>query len=205
MAYFPMFVDLTGKECLLVGGGNVALHKACVLLDFGAALTVVAPQIAPEFSELPVQCRRRAFAPKDVEGCALVVAATDDKAANHAVAEAARAAHVAVNAVDQPEDCDFLFPSYVRTGDVVGAFSSAGQSPVVTQYLKEQALPLFSERLGAVSAYLGTLRPLVKERIKTQEKRKAFYRNALQELLSRETPAFSREELERYLDESARS
>lgn len=124
MAYFPMFIDIEKKKCLVAGGGTVALRKVRVLLDFGAQITVVAPQIDPQILQLTgnVCVKERTFEPEDLKECVLVVAATDDVTENHRIARMAQKKHIPVNAVDQQEDCSFIFPSYLKHRDLVGAF-----------------------------------------------------------------------------------
>ena len=101
MAYFPMFVELEGRPCLIVGGGAVALRKARRLLPYGPCLTVVAQSFVPELEALEgAALCRRAFRPRDVEGQALVVAATGDGALNREIAALCRARRIPVNAVD---------------------------------------------------------------------------------------------------------
>ena len=148
MAYFPMFIDIEKKKCLVAGGGTVALRKVRVLLDFGAQITVVAPQIDPQILQLTgnVCVKERTFEPEDLKECVLVVAATDDVTENHRIARMAQKKHIPVNAVDQQEDCSFIFPSYLKHRDLVGAFSSAGNSPVLTQYLKESLKEILTRR-----------------------------------------------------------
>ena len=112
MAYFPMFVDIEKKKCLIVGGGTVALRKVQVLLDFGADVVVVAPEVIPKIKEYPVTVYQRNFQKTDLQGCELVVAATDDAGLNHEIAEAAQKQKIPVNAVDQQEDCRYSGDSY---------------------------------------------------------------------------------------------
>ena len=131
MAYFPMFVDIKKKKCLIVGGGTVALRKVQVLLDFGADVVVVAPEVISKIKEYPVTVYQRNFEKEDLQGCELVVAATDDAGLNHEIAEAAQKQKIPVNAVDQQEDCSFIFPSYVLcpgTGTCRGFFQWRKQS-----------------------------------------------------------------------------
>lgn len=92
MAYFPMFIDIEKKKCLVAGGGTVALRKVQVLLDFGAQITVVAPQIDPQILQLTgnVYVKERTFEPEDLKECVLVVAATDDVTENHRIARMAQ-------------------------------------------------------------------------------------------------------------------
>lgn len=128
MAYFPMFIDIEKKKCLVAGGGTVALRKVRVLLDFGAQVMVVAPQIDSQILRLTgnVCVKERTFEPEDLKECVLVVAATDDAAENHRIAQLARENNIPVNAVHQQEDCSFIFPSYLKHQDLVGAFPVRG-------------------------------------------------------------------------------
>lgn len=180
MSYFPMFIQLKGESCLVVGGGAVALRKVEVLQDFGAAVLVTAPAILPEIkSRNGVRWREGCFDPRDLKGQRLVVAATDRKEENHRISLLCRERGIPVNAVDQTEDCDFIFPSYLRSGEVVAAFSSGGQSPVVTQYLKERTSPVMTEVLGELAEQLGSLREQVKQAV-DEKQRKAVYQALLQ-------------------------
>ncbi len=181
MSYFPMFVDLQDKPCLIAGGGRVALRKVETLKDFGAHITVIAPAILPDIKETEgILCREKLFAPDDLDGQELVVAATDDKELNHRISMACRKRKIPVNAVDQIEDCTFIFPAYLKEGEVIAAFSSGGQSPVITQYLKEQIRPVLTRHLGRLAACLGSLRDRMKEITETEAQRKKIYQELLQ-------------------------
>lgn len=202
MAYFPMFIEIEKKHCLIVGGGNVALRKVRVLLEFSADVTVVAPQILPAIDQISsphLHLKRRAFEEADLNGCMLVVAATDDAFKNHAVAELAKAKKIPVNAVDQKEDCSFLFPSYHKEKNVVGAFSSSGNSPVITQYLKSVMQEVLDEELGEINEYMGSIRPLVKQALKTEALRKQAYQKVLKKLLKEKVHTLSDDELKEIL------
>ncbi len=125
MSYFPMFIELNGRRCLVVGGGGIALHKIRVLKEFGADVLVVSPTVLPEILELKgVSYRRKSFDRSDLAGQELVVAATDDAEQNRRISELCREKHIPVNAVDQIKDCSFIFPAYLKEGEVVAAFSS---------------------------------------------------------------------------------
>lgn len=181
MAYFPMFVQLKKKKCLVIGGGKIALRKIQVLKDFEAEVTVIAPEMILQIRQMNDICRIfRSFIEKDFDEAELVVAATDDKEINHKINQICRQKKIPVNAVDQKEDCSFIFPSYVKEGEVVAAFSSGGQSPVITQYLKEKIKPDLTEELGQIAQILGNLRTLAKSCITTEQQRKAFYKELLQ-------------------------
>ncbi len=159
MAYFPMFIDIENKNCLVVGGGNVALRKVKVLLDFGAVVTVVADQICKEIEQLAESTgcanrlilQKRGFLPEDVNNKALVIAAT-----NH---------HV---------------PAYLKEQNVVAAFSSSGNAPVITQYLKKKEKEILTPELGDINEALGKAREYVKAKYETEAERKAAYTEMLE-------------------------
>lgn len=186
MAYFPMFVNLQGQPCLIVGGGKVALRKVRVLQDFGAEVTVAAPEILEEIRTIPgVTCLMQDYQEVLLDGRKLVVAATDDAEQNRMVSKACGERGIPVNAVDQIEDCSFIFPSYLRRGDLVAAFSSSGKSPVMTQYLKEQMDPVMTEAAGELTDYLGSIRERVKAQVDTEARRRDVYRQVLEFVLEK--------------------
>ncbi len=198
MAYFPMIVQLEGRPCLVAGGGRVALRKARALRDFGALVTVVADKILEDIKRMEgVVWREGNFCPADLKGQALVVAAMDDKEENHRVSVLCRERRIPVNAVDQIEDCGFIFPAYVKQGEVVAAFSSGGQSPAVAQYLKGRMEPEMTETLGELAAQLGKARERVKK-MEPAEVRKGVYEEIFRRGLEFGRP-LSREELEEIL------
>lgn len=187
MAYFPMFIDIKNKPCLVIGGGKVAYRKAKVLLDFEAQVYVEAPEILDVIcSDSRIHIRSKEFSPEDVTGMTLVVAATDDARLNHQISQICQQKNIPVNAVDQIEDCSYIFPSYLRQQDVVAAYSSSGKSPVVTQYLKRQTTDLVTPRLGEITALLGSVREKVQQQVPTEAERKRIYEELLHQLLESE-------------------
>lgn len=189
MAYFPMFVDMTERECLIVGGGNVAYRKVMVMLDFGAKVTVVAEDICDELRKLTIDDTankenritfiKRRFEQKDCDGTEMVIAATDDNALNHEIAEYCKAKGIMVNAVDQKADCSFIFPSYVKEKNLVAAFSSGGNSPVLTQYLKGKEQEILTPFLGELNEYMGHIREKVIAEYDTEAERKRVFKEIL--------------------------
>lgn len=182
MAYFPAFIEIEKKPVLVVGGGKAALKKIEVLMEFGADIMVIAPKFIEEIRNIDspqVKQYERGFRVYDVEGMHLVVAATESKEVNHVIAENCKKRNILVNAVDQKEDCTFIFPAYIKQDNVVAAFSSGGKSPVVTQYLKEKNRAIVTEELGALTEFLGSLRERAKEIISTEKMRKEFYKEVL--------------------------
>lgn len=199
MAYFPMFVDMTERECLIVGGGNVAYRKVIVMLDFGAKVTVVAEDICDELRKITIDdiasedktgsytankenritFIKRRFERKDCDGMEMVIAATDDNALNHEIAEYCKAKDIMVNAVDQKADCSFIFPSYIKEKNLVAAFSSGGNSPVLTQYLKGKEQEILTPFLGELNEYMGQIREKVIAQYDTEAERKRVFKEIL--------------------------
>ena len=163
MAYFPMFVDLTDSNCLVVGGGSVALRKVNVLLDFGARVHVIAREISMELAALSEETdhlllEQREFEIYDLQDRRLVVAATSDNELNQQISSICKEGNIPVNVVDCPELCTFIFPSYLKEKNLVGAFSSSGNSPALTQFLRNKEKEVLTPKLGELNEMLGRWR-----------------------------------------------
>ena len=163
MPLFPIFLDLRGKKVLIVGGGRVALRKAERLAPYGASITAVAPEFAPGFAALSgVTALERRFQPGDVEGAALVIAATDDAELNAAVSELCAWEGIPVNVVDDLALCSFVFPALVRRGELSVGISTGGASPSAAQYIRrlveEQVPDGFEEILDFLAARRAQLK-----------------------------------------------
>ena len=167
-SYYPIVLDLHGKRCLVVGGGLIADGKLDALLAAGAQVTVVSPEVRPRIAALAaehrVELHRRPYRSSDVEGAFLVIAATDDRAANAAVAADARAAGILVNAVDDIPNCDFFAVALVRRGDLQLAISTNGRSPAFARWMREQLDETIPEEYGDLLAVLGEVRDTIKAR-----------------------------------------
>lgn len=187
MAYFPFFVDIENQDCLIAGGGAVALRKVEVLLPYGPRITVVSPEIGPEMEalangretggqEAEIILKRRPFSMEDLDGRDFVIAATDNEELNHRISEACKAQRIPVNVVDVKEECSLIFPSIVREGDIVEGISSGGKSPTVTQYLKSQVRQGIPKGYGKLVDQLGSYRDFVKERVPDVDCRAVIFR-----------------------------
>jgi uroporphyrin-III C-methyltransferase/precorrin-2 dehydrogenase/sirohydrochlorin ferrochelatase/precorrin-2 dehydrogenase/sirohydrochlorin ferrochelatase len=183
-----MFIDLTDEDCLIVGGGQVALRKVQVLLDFGARVFVVAKEISQEIQDLASENRNlsysiRLFSPEDLDNRRLVVVATSDGELNSEISSLCNERRIPVNVVDDQKKCSFIFPSYVKEKNLVGAFSSGGKSPVLTQYLKQNEKEILTPRLGEINEVLGQYRTDIIERIPQEQERKKAFEKLLDYLL----------------------
>lgn len=183
MDYLPIFCRLDNKPVLLVGGGEVAQRKARLLLDAGAQLTVVAPDLDPELAELAangtIEWLDAEFAPAHLTGKWLVVAATDRREVNALVYQSANMARIFANVVDDPKRSSFIMPSIIDRSPLMVAISSGGKAPVLARLLREKLEALLPQHLGAVAAFAGSLRERVKARFATMGERRRFWERLL--------------------------
>jgi precorrin-2 dehydrogenase/sirohydrochlorin ferrochelatase len=138
---FPLYVELSDKEILLVGGGNVALRKLKSLLRFTKAITLVAPRILPEIKSIAeregLRLIRRRFIPSDLKGKFMVIVAVDDLALQKRVFNMCKKRGILCNSVDSPDYCNFLFPSLVVRGELVIGINTSGKAPAVSKKVRE--------------------------------------------------------------------
>src|ERR1017187_7670935 len=147
MDFLPVFHKVKGKLCLVVGGGEVGKRKAGVLLDAGAKVRVVAPEIAPDLvKQKSVESIHARFEAKHLDGVILVIAATNDRAVNQQVSELAQARNIPVNVVDAPELCSFIMPAILDRSPLMVAFSSGGASPVLTRMMRGKLETVIPDR-----------------------------------------------------------
>lgn len=171
MAYFPFFVELDGREGLIVGGGAVALRKAEKLLPYGPKLTVLAPEILPELKKMDgITCLENTFTPSALQGKCFVIAATDDAELNQRIARECQARRILVNVVDDKENCGFLFPALVKQGELSIGISTGGASPSAAIYVKENISAFLPECFESVLEYLSGVRETIKEAVPPQRR-----------------------------------
>jgi siroheme synthase-like protein len=185
--FYPMMMDLTGRRCLVVGGGRVAERKITMLLDCGADVEVVSPAATRKIADLAargaIRLTRRTVRPADLERAFVVFAATDDAQVNRTVAGAVRAAGGLVNVADAPEECNFLVPSVVRRGDLTLAISTGGGSPALAKRLRQRLEATIGPEYEAFLAALRELRAQAQKTISDPETRQALYRRAVDSAL----------------------
>ena len=196
MPYFPMFVDLTGQPCLIVGGGSVAARKAEKLRPYSPDLRVVSPEFGSGFEDCTLL--RRPYIPGDEDGMALVIAATDDPDLNHAISAACREKRIPVNVVDDREYCSFLFPCLVQEGELSIGISTGGASPTAAVWLKQQITDLVPTGFDEILAFLEELRPQIKAKISEESKRSAVFAALFHACVQVGRP-LTQEELEAFL------
>lgn len=197
MAYFPLYIDIGEKTCVVVGGGRIATGKVRQLLEFGAEVTVVAPEVTEEIRKLAdagkitlkqrdVLAEKEAAVRALIEDSTLVVAATDQAPVNISISELCKEMHIPVNVVDEKELCTFFFPAIVKREDVVVAVSTGGTSPALAAKLRRELETAVPEEYGRAAAVMGTYREYVKKRVPDIRDRKRVYEVLLVHVLAGE-------------------
>lgn len=166
--YYPVFLNTRGKKCVVVGGGQVALRKARALLDAGADVKVVSPDLCMELNTLveaeEISVEKRQFQPGDLEGAFITVAATDDNSINLEVAREARGKGILVNVVDDPGNSDFIVPSYLRRGEITVAVSTTGRSPALARKIRARLEEDIGNEYAALVQLVDEVRMEIKRR-----------------------------------------
>ncbi len=181
MSYYPIFLDLNKKPCLVVGGGRVAERKVLSLLSAGALVTVISPRLTKSLIKLAsakkgnkIKHVKKTYAPGDMERLGrfvLVISSTDSKKVNELVSKDAGVAGVLLNVVDNPGLCGFITPSVVDRGSLIVAISSSGKSPLLSKTLKELIGDVLPEELEVLTDILGAVRnKLLKNKVKSVKK-----------------------------------
>jgi len=159
--HYPVNLVVTGRMCLVVGGGRVALRKAASLVECGALVTVVAPVIDPAIEALGVSTIRRPYRAGDIDGYWLAIAATDDQVVNQAVFDDGIAHRVWVNSADDPERCSFTLPAVVRHDPILLTASTGGTAPALAAWLRRRLESELGPELADVARRLGAERDRV--------------------------------------------
>lgn len=180
---YPLLLDLQDRPVLVVGGGPVAERKIESLMDAGAAVTVVAPELTDALHRLAeadsIRLFRRSFQENDLQGMFLVISATDSAETQELVARLARDKGVLLNTVDQPHLCDFILPAIVRRDDLVVAISTSGKSPALAAALRRKLEGIVGDNWARTARILGEVRAEVQQRYPDANRRKAVFEQVL--------------------------
>jgi precorrin-2 dehydrogenase/sirohydrochlorin ferrochelatase len=162
LKYYPVFLDIADKKCVVVGGGEVAARKVKRLLNCGAKVSVVSPELNSELAALKNDQRifhiPSKYDDKVIDGAAMVIGATDDEKTNTAVSQDATAKGIPVNIVDDPQKCDFILPSIVERGDLAIAIGTGGNSPALARHLRKELEARYGAEYEIFLRILGHLR-----------------------------------------------
>lgn len=193
MKTYPILLDLRGRRCLVVGGGQVAQRKVDGLLAADAAVTVVSPTASTALAQLAaaggIVWHPRPYGRADLDGMRLVIAATDQPDVNRQVADDARDRGILCNVIDQPAAGDFTLPSVVRRGDLVLTVSTSGQSPALSRHLRKILEGRFGNEYEVFLRIMGAVR----RRLLACEKDPATRRKLFDRLVAADLPEAIRE------------
>ena len=167
-AYYPIFLKIDGKKCVVVGGGKVALRKVRMLLECGAKVTVISPtmhqDLVPLVLDKAIRLIERDYEPGDLDGAAVVIAATDAEEINRSIAHEAKKRGILVNVADDPRKSDFIIPSFLRRGNLIVAVSTSGVSPALARKIRTKLEKSFGEEYATLLSIIGEVRSTIKEK-----------------------------------------
>ncbi len=175
MSFFPLYMDMNNRKVLLVGGGTIATEKLEKLLDFTKDITIITKDISLEMATIIkdhcLTLYQRAYQQGDIGGFDMVIVATDTIELHGAIYEESRGSRVLVNSVDDTAYCDFIFPSYIKRGDLTLSFSTSGASPAFAKQIRRY----FEERIPeSVDEFLQEMKRLRDELPKGKERMRKF-------------------------------
>lgn len=179
MRYYPVFLDLQARPCLVVGGGEVAERKIHSLLQAGGQVTVISPTLTPQLQsweeENRIVVRLRSYQTGDLHGFTLVFAATDDEALQQRIAAEAKEVGVLLNVVDRPALCSFIVPAMVSRGDLTVAISTSGASPALARHIRETLERQFGKEYALMLQLLARVRDRVAREVRSVDERQRLF------------------------------
>ena len=162
MRYYPVNLDIQNRKCLVVGGGSVSTRKVMTLLECGAIITVVSPDVSEELLELAkkkmIELKKRHYEASDINGIFLVIGATDNEELNWQINKDAELQYKLCNIADRPEACNFILPSIVNRGNLVIAVSTSGKSPAFAKKMRQDLEKQFGEEYDEFLQLMGAIR-----------------------------------------------
>ena len=178
--YYPACLDIKGKKCVVVGGGEVAERKVNLLLKCGAEVSIVSPNLTRRLKELnskgKIKFLKGEFKEKYLKDIFLVIGATDNCNVNFKVYESANKKNILVNIVDSPELCNFIVPSIVERGDLTIAISTGGKSPALAKKLRKELEDRYGFEYAKFLNLMGNLRKRISSQIMDKRKREEIYK-----------------------------
>lgn len=189
MAYFPLYMDIGDKNCIVIGGGRVAESKIRKLLEFGGRVTVIAPEVTGQIAEWEKEgmicIKQREFLADDIADAAVVIAAADRQEVHESAAALCAEKKIPINVVDDKELCTFFFPAIVKRGDVVVSISTGGKSPALAAKIRRELETCIPDSYGTAAEIMGRYRDDVMEHLEDSRIRKQIFEEMLEEVLAR--------------------
>lgn len=178
MVYFPFYMDISDKKCLVVGGGKIASRKVEVLIQFDIEIKVIATSICDEINKLnnnKLTICKRNFMDEDIRNADFIIAATNNNELNTHISDICKKNNILVNVVDVKEECNFIFPAIIKREELVIAISTGGNSPAMAAKIKKNTELAIPDYYGDLIETLGECREFIKNEIANSEIRKQVY------------------------------
>jgi precorrin-2 dehydrogenase/sirohydrochlorin ferrochelatase len=177
--YYPAYLDIKGKRCLVIGGGAVAERKVNLLLRCGAEVSVISPDLTRRLKELnsrgKIKFLKGGFKEKYLKDIFLVIGATDNRNVNFKIYESANKRNILVNIVDSPELCNFIVPSIVGRGSLIIAISTGGKSPALSKKIRKELEDRYGFEYAKFLNIMGGLRNRISSKVRDKKKREEIY------------------------------
>jgi precorrin-2 dehydrogenase/sirohydrochlorin ferrochelatase len=177
--FYPVYLDLRERPCVVIGGGSVAERKTLALLEAGADVTIISPALNPKLHELSEAGKithvKKQYEESDLTGEFLVVAATPSAEVNTLVARACRKRHTLVNVAVPPEESSFIVPSVVERGDLMIAISTSGASPALAKKIRQDIERTYGREYGIFLDKMSAIRNRVREEVPDEQKRHQIF------------------------------
>jgi precorrin-2 dehydrogenase/sirohydrochlorin ferrochelatase len=179
MRYYPVYLDIQNRNCLVVGGGSVGTRKVKMLLKCGATVTVISPVVSEPLKSLAnnktITLHQRNYRSSDLAGVFLVIGATDDEQLNRQISQDANRLDLLCNIADQPRDCNFILPSIVNRGDLTISVSTSGKSPALAKKLRKSLNEQFGDEYAVMLQLMGAIRKKLLNRSHEPEAHKKLF------------------------------
>ena len=206
MRYYPIFLDIKDKPCVVIGGGNVAERKVISLLDAGARVVVISPVLTPALKKL-VREKIINYCPKpyedgDLKGFFLAYSATDNSSVNRKVFNEAKREGILLNVVDVPKLCNFIVPSVVDRGDLLIAISTSGKSPAMAKKIRQRLEKEFGREYAIFLNIMGKVRAKLLTRSKESDTNKRMFEKLVNSPLLEWIKKGEKEKVDRFLKEA---
>jgi precorrin-2 dehydrogenase/sirohydrochlorin ferrochelatase len=181
MKYYPAYLDLRERLCVVIGGGAIAERKTLSLIEAGAGVTVVSPSLTPKLLDLSASGKishlEKNFEEQDIIGAFLAIAATDSPDVNSAAARACKKNHVLVNVAVPPEESSFIVPSVIERGELLIAVSTSGASPALSKKIRQELEKRYGPEYELLLRHLTSIRKRVREKIADENERRKIYQS----------------------------
>jgi precorrin-2 dehydrogenase/sirohydrochlorin ferrochelatase len=181
MKYYPAYLDLRERLCVVIGGGAIAERKTLSLIEAGAGVTVISPSLTPKLHDLSASGKishlKKNFEAQDIVGAFLAIAATDSPDVNSAAARACKKNHVLVNVAAPPEESSFIVPSVIERGELLIAVSTSGASPALSKKIRQELEKSYGPEYGLLLNKLTSIRKKVLKEVADESVRKKIFQS----------------------------